>query len=351
MFLEIYDGELSARSLQLLAGLGLGLIFGIAAQISRFCLRRGLASDDGPDYSALAVWITAFAVGVIGYQSAAAFGLVDLSAHRFGSTSISPLAIAIGGVMFGAGMVLTRGCISRLTVLTGSGNLRAATVLVLFAITAHATIKGVLAPLRVWIGGFETTLPFNSLANTPATGALAAILFAAIAAVAVKRSNARTRDVLLGGVIGLVAIAGWMATSTALFDEFEPLPVQSAAFTLPWSDSLFWVVAATSIPAGFGVGWVGGVLAGSFGSAALRGELQLQSFETPQQTLRYVSGALLMGVGGVLAGGCTIGAGLSGGASLSIAALMALAAIAAGALGTRAVLNTGLHTQRRVLAR
>ena len=75
----------------------------------------------------------------------------------------------------------------------------------------------------------------------------------------------------------------------------SPLPVQSAAFTLPWTDGLFWLIASTAIPAGFGVGFIGGVLGGSFVSAALRGELQLQSFSTAPETLRYVAGGGLMG--------------------------------------------------------
>jgi uncharacterized membrane protein YedE/YeeE len=47
---------------------------------------------------------------------------------------------------------------------------------------------------------------------------------------------------------------------------------------------------------------------------------------------RSLSGAALMGVGGVFAGGCTVGAGLSGVATLSVAALLALGSIVAGML-------------------
>ena len=45
-----------------------------------------------------------------------------------------------------------------------------------------------------------------------------------------------------------------------------------------------------------------------------------------------------MGVGGVLAGGCTVGADLAGIASLSIAAIIELAAIALGGWAMRALL-------------
>ena len=158
---------------------------------------------------------------------------------------------------------------------------------------------------------------------------IAAVLFLTV--LLIQRARPRATDLALGATIGLVAVSGWVATSTLLFDDFDPLPVQSAAFTLPWSDSLFWVIASSAIPAGFGVGFISGVLAGSFLSAALRGELKLQSFSSGSETLRYLAGGALMGVGGVLAGGCTVGAGLSGSAIGSVAALLALLAIVTGA--------------------
>lgn len=335
MLLELYDWGLEARTLQVIFGLALGLAFGVAAQISRFCLRRAAASDAGADGSAGAVWLTALAVAVGGFFLASFFGLVDLSEHRYLSTSISVPAILLGGAMFGAGMVLTRGCISRLTVLSASGNLRAVAVITVFALVAHATLKGVLAPVRTFVGAFQTELPVASLAEIAgAAPIIIAVLFVAAMALA-QRSGARWRDVALGGVVGLVAVGGWMTTSVLLMDEFEPLPVQSAAFTLPWSDTLFWTIASSAIPAGFGTGLIGGVLLGAFASATLRGEARLQGFESPRQAGRYLLGGSLMGVGGVLAGGCTVGAGLSGGASLSIAALLALAAIILGAVATR----------------
>jgi uncharacterized membrane protein YedE/YeeE len=64
----------------------------------------------------------------------------------------------------------------------------------------------------------------------------------------------------------------------------------------------------------------------------------LQSFDSPSETLRYASGGAMMGLGGVLAGGCTVGAGLSGGAMLSLSALLALAAIITGGIITRHLL-------------
>jgi len=123
-----------------------------------------------------------------------------------------------------------------------------------------------------------------------------------------------------------------------LQDEFDPIVMQSLSFTAPAADLLFWTVASSAIPAGFGVGLIIGVVIGAAASALGKKEFNWQSFETPKQTGRYFLGATLMGVGGVLAGGCTVGAGLAGIASLSIAAIIALGSIALGGWAMQALL-------------
>jgi uncharacterized membrane protein YedE/YeeE len=124
-----------------------------------------------------------------------------------------------------------------------------------------------------------------------------------------------------------------------LQDEFDPIVMQSLSFTAPAADLLFWTVASSAIPAGFGVGLILGVVLGAAATSLSKREFQWQSLETPKQTGRYFLGGTLMGVGGVLAGGCTVGAGLAGIASLSIAALLALASIALGGWAIRALLS------------
>ncbi len=337
MLLETYGLSIDPRLSQVIAGLILGTVFGIAAQISRFCLRRAVAGPPAERASAGAVWLTALATAVLAFAIVGWTGLLNLDGHRFLSANLPVAALLVGGLAFGTGMVLTRGCISRLTVLSATGNLRALTVLLIFAIAAHATLKGVLAPLRTGLGEVTLTAPLGSLSETAIGVPLLLVLVAGFAVFLVRRARPHLGHLTLGAVIGLVAVAGWLVTSFLLFDEFDPLPVQSAAFTLPWSDTLFWTIASSSIPAGFGVGFIAGVLGGSFVSAAVRGELALQSFENGGQTVRYVAGGALMGVGGVLAGGCTVGAGLSGVATGSLAALIALGSIVAGGWATAAL--------------
>ncbi|NNE89316.1 MAG: YeeE/YedE family protein [Silicimonas sp.] len=338
MLYDLFDTEITPLFASVLLGIGLGALFGAAAQISRFCLRRGVV--EGPERSqAAGVWLTALIVAVLGTQLTVWRGGLDFSEHRFFVSEIPALAIAVGGLLFGAGMVLTRGCVSRLTVLSATGNLRAATVLVVFSIVAHATLKGLLAPIRVSAGSVTVDTGVVSLADLPGGAPLwTAAIVVGLGAI-VWRSGARPLHLALAAVIGALVPLGWFGTGIFLFDDFDPIALNSLSFTAPWADTLFWSVASSAVPAGFGVGLVGGVLVGSFLSAAARGELELQSFDAPRQTLRYVSGAGLMGFGGVLAGGCTVGAGLSGVPTLSFAAVLALLAIIVGARITDRVLD------------
>ena len=339
MFETLELGDITARQASVGLALALGLAFGLLGERTGFCFRRAVIGADRR--AALGVWAAALGVAVLGTQLAVARGWIGFDAHRFMASDLPILAIALGGLAFGAGMVLTRGCLSRLAVLSGTGNLRALIVLGVFAVVAHATLKGVLAPLRTQLGAVTVDLgALTSLAALPGGAGLWSGVIAVAAAGLVWRAGAGVWPLLGGAAIGLLVPLGWVGTGYVLYDDFDPIAMQSLSFTAPAADSLFFVVASSAIPAGFGVGLVGGVLIGALISAWLTGRFRWQSFESPRQTGRYLAGAGLMGVGGVLAGGCTVGAGLSGTASLSVAAFLALAAIALGALLTNAVIRS-----------
>ncbi|SEK69905.1 YeeE/YedE family protein [Pacificibacter marinus] len=331
--------DIAPREASLILGLVIGLIFGALAEVSRFCFRRIVAGPRSERRSAAGVWFAALAVAVIGTQFAVAQDLISFEDHRFFASDLPWLAITLGGLAFGAGMVLTRGCVSRLTVLAGTGNLRALIVLLAFAFVAHATLKGVLAPVRTTLGAVTVPLENAALPGNP----LIWTALITIAALAIAlRSGARTRDLILGALIGALVPAAWVGTGYVLFDEFDPIALESLSFTSPAAETLFWGIASSSIPAGFGVGLLGGVFAGALVLSVLFGRFQWQSFESPRQTGRYLAGAALMGVGGVLAGGCTMGAGLSGIPTLSIAAIIAIGSIAVGGTVTARLLRDGL---------
>lgn len=317
--------SLTAPQAAVYVALLIGAAFGALAQVTRFCFRRAIVGADRRQ--AAGVWILALAVAVVGTQAAVAAGLISFADHRFMATDLPVLAIVAGGLLFGVGMVLTRGCVSRLTVLSGSGNLRAALVLVVFAIIAHATMKGALAPLRLALS--EVTVSFNQ-ATLPGDARLWAGLMASVALGVALRSGNRLGTLIGAALIGALVPLAWVSTGFVLYDDFDPIALESLSFTAPASDSLFWVIANTSVSANFGVGLFGGVLLGALLAAVIRGQFQWQSFDSARQTGRYLSGAVLMGVGGVLAGGCTLGAGLSGIPTLSISAILAILSIAAG---------------------
>ena len=331
MFEELGFEELTPITASVVLGLVLGCAYGALAQRSALCLRRGLVGRWSDCLPALGAWAMALACAIAGTRLAVATDLISFEAHRFLASDVPVASALLGGALFGAGMVLTGGCVSRLTVLLGTGNLRALFVLLVFAVTAHAVMKGALAPVREALGaatihGGEAT----ALTVLPG-GEVWPLVLAAAAATLAFFSGARISHLAMAGAIGLLVPLGWIGTGFLLLDDFDPIPVQSMGFTGPMADTLFWTVAATSIPAGFGTGLAAGVLVGSLVAALAAGEFRWQSLEGPRQTGRYLAGAVMMGVGGVLAGGCTVGAGLSGVSTASIAALLALAAMAASA--------------------
>ncbi len=325
MFESLGFENLTAPQAAVYFALLIGLAFGALAQITRFCFRRAIVGEDRRQ--AAGVWLIALAVAVLGTQAAVAQQLISFEDHRFLAADLPVLAIVVGGLLFGIGMVLTRGCVSRLTVLSGSGNLRAVLVLVVFAIVAHATLKGILAPIRTTLGSVTVSLQNATLPGNPLIWA--GVVAVAALAIALRSEN-RARTLIGGALIGALVPLGWVGTGFILMDDFDPIALESLSFTSPAADALFWTIASTSIPANFGVGLLGGVLIGALTAALIRGQFAWQSFESARQTGRYLSGATLMGVGGVLAGGCTVGAGLSGIPTLSIAAILAIASIGLG---------------------
>ena len=338
MFEELGFEELTPVAASVLLGLALGLAYGVLAQRSAFCLRRSTVGRWPDCLPALGVWTMALACAIAGTRLAVAAGLISFEEHRFLAADLPLASVLVGGALFGAGMVLTGGCASRLTVLVGTGNLRALLVLVVFAVVALAAMKGALAPLRTALAAASVPGGGMSLSALPG-GEVWPLGLAFVLALFAVRSGARVSHLAMAAGIGSLVPLGWVGTGFLLLDDFDPIPVQSMGFTGPMADTLFWTVAATSIPAGFGTGLAAGVVVGSLAAALLAGEFRWQSLEGPRQTGRYLAGAVMMGVGGVLAGGCTVGAGLSGVSTASLAALLALAAMAASARTVGAMLE------------
>ena len=141
-----------------LIGLLVGALFGVASQRSRFCLRAATVEfARGQLGPRMAVWLLCFSTAVFWTQAFALAGLVPLEQSRVLAAPGSLSGAILGGLLFGAGMVLARGCSGRLLVLAAGGNLRALLSGLVFAVTAQMSFHGVLAPARDTLAGLWTT--------------------------------------------------------------------------------------------------------------------------------------------------------------------------------------------------
>ena len=130
-------------------GLCVGLLFGFFGQRSRFCLRAAVVEFWHRQFGEkLSVWLLTFSTAVIAIQGLIVLGVLDVSTTRQLATRGSLSGALLGGLMFGAGMIMTRGCASRLLVLSANGNLRALLSGLVFAVTAQSALSGALSPLR-----------------------------------------------------------------------------------------------------------------------------------------------------------------------------------------------------------
>lgn len=322
--------------LVLLCGLAIGLAFGACGQLTGFCLQRGLQERwSGSGGYKLKAFAMALAVALLGTQALAALGLVDLTKSLYFTPSYSWLLVALGGLMFGYGMGLANGCGARALVLLGQGNLRSLVVLLCLGIAAYMTLTGVLGNLRVTLTGYTAISP--GAVAVPAGWARALVALVAAGALlfyALRLDDAlpgRCLNLLGGVIIGALVTAGWYVTGTLGADEFEPVPVVSLTFVAPIGDVIQYAMLATGMSLRFGIVVVLGVVLGSFITALLRRQHQLAGFEQPRQMLRYMCGGALMGSGGALALGCSIGQGLSGLSTLSYSSMLAAGAIVLGA--------------------
>ncbi len=328
------------------AGAAIGVLFGFFAQRSRFCLRAAVIEFVRNTHEGkLTIWLFAFAAAVFLTQSFVVLGWLDVSTARQLAARGSVSGAAVGGALFGIGMILARGCASRLLVLAAQGNLRALLSGLVFAVTAQAALSGVLSPLRLAISGWWTVEggTARDLIATTGIGHVGGVVFGAAwllaAFVWARRQRVPAWRRIGATAVGAMVALAWLATYQVSRHAFDVIPIQSLSFTGPSSDVLMLVLSPPGQPLKFDLGLVPGVFLGSFIAAALFGELKLEGFQGGQSMRRYIVGALLMGFGGMLAGGCAVGAGLSGAAVFTVTAWVTLSTMWAGAALTDALVD------------
>lgn len=350
----------SATQAVVWGGLVLGLALGAAGQASRFCIRGAIADwylfgGKGRMLS----WVLVVAVALAGTQALIAAQVFAPERTVAASPRLLWASTLVGGLMFGYGMVLAAGCPQRSLVKAGTGNLRAIVTLLVAALGAQMTLRGVFAEARtktvdswgVQLAGPQDLGSILSAWSGLGAGTLrgaAVLLFVVAAATWLWRQRAQMEPVQWGAsiAIGLLVPAAWWLTGQIGYLPEHPETLEAAwmgtasrrpealSFTAPLASAAdlltYW--SDKNTVATFGVTMALGVLIGSHVSARLRGEVKLESFANAAELRDHLVGGLLMGVGGVTALGCSVGNGVTGLALLSVGAVFAVAGIVGGAL-------------------
>lgn len=352
MNFEALITQFGEEYLLLLGGLVIGIIFGLAAQQSRFCLRAAtMEVAHGQPGNRLAIWLVTFSIALIATQLLIIGGYFDTNGLRQFSNRGSLSGAIIGGLLFGIGMALSRACSGRMLILTGGGNLRALLTGLVFAVAAQASLEGILAPLRTEIGSWWTIDgPSRNLIGVTGIGNWGALVFSitwlVLGVYMVRKHAVSAYTVIMGTVVGIMIAAAWWFNFGVASSSFEVIPVHSLSFASPTSDTLMYFLSPPGGALSFDLGLIPGVLLGAMVGSVFGRTFKLEGFHDPRTMIRYMIGGCFMGFGAILAGGCAIGAGVSGASVFAITAWLTLWSIWLGAVITDIVVDRWLFKKQ-----
>lgn len=348
----------------------IALVLGAVAQKTRFCT-MGAVSDwvNIGDTGRMRSWVFAMAIAMTGVVVLEATGTVMLTGDTFPpyrSASFAWLRYIAGGLLFGIGMTLGSGCGNRTLVRIGGGNLKSLTVLLAAAVCAYLMMWTPLFEMAFWPWIQATTIDLAQHGMpTQEVGSILAGMFglepsrtlnltlAALVALALFVWIFRSRDftgsfdhVLGGAVVGLAVLAGWYITGGPIgqawkeYAEFAsevPSRVQTQSFTFisPMGDGLRYLMNPGKLSLlNFGIAALSGVILGGFLYAIATKGFRYERFFTFRDFANHVAGGALMGTGGVLAMGCTVGQAITGVSTLAMGSILAFFSIVIGCAGT-----------------
>src|SRR6218665_1462461 len=343
------------------AAFGLAVLFGAIAQRTHFCTMGAVADIvNMGDWARMRMWVLAMGVAMLGFNVMVGLGWLDAGKSLYAAPRLLWLSAIVGGLMFGFGMVLASGCGSKTLVRIGAGNLKSLVVFIVMGVAAFATLKGITAVLRVaTVDAVAVNLstgqdlpsllaPVLGVAKQDLALWIGGVLGLSMVGWALMRAEGRSADVLLGGLGSGAVIAGiWWVTGRLGYVAEDPNTLQEAfvgatsaqrmealSFVAPVAYTLDWLMFFSDKSKVLTIGIVStvGVAVGSCLYALASKSFRWEAFRGVEDLGNHLVGALLMGVGGVVALGCTIGQGLSGVSTLSLGRFIALAPIVAGAV-------------------
>jgi uncharacterized protein len=329
----------------------LGLALGALMQSTHFCTMGAIADAyNFGSWERARMWGLALGIAILGTQTLAALNLIDLSKSIYTGGKLFWLSYLLGGGLFGFGMVLAGGCAGKTLLRMGSGSLKGLVVFLVMGLTAYMTLRGVLGVLRVNV--IELALINLPAQDLPRLLGLnhwyAGVVVGGILLFwALYKPEARTLTQLIAGLgIGFVIVTAWYVSGHLGYVADHPETLQEAflatnsgrmeglSFVAPmayWLD--FGVLYSDkSKVASFGMMAALGVVLGALLVSLRRKNFRWEGFGNTRDLAQHLIGGVMMGFGGVLAVGCTVGQGLSGASTLALGSWMTLAAIVGGAI-------------------
>lgn len=369
---------LSSTQQILLWGLGIAMVMGAVVNKTNFCT-MGAVSDlvNMGDTGRIRSWFFAIAVAIGGVLLLQWTGGAKMSMVASNSTSFPPYLTAslawprylVGGFLFGVGMTFGSGCGNKTMVRIGGGNLKSLLVFAMMGFGAYLmmyTNFGYQVFLRWMQPAFIDLSTYGS--NTQGIGDILSGLFGmssagqassvvgivlcvALIAWAFKSKDFRSSfDNILGGlVVGLAVVVAWWVTAgplgqqwqnDAAFMDVPPAAVGAQSFTFVSPSGQFSYYLTSGFAKNlvtFGMMAAGGVVLGSLLFALATRRFRFEWFSSWSDFARHLVGGFLMGVGGVLGMGCTIGQGVTGVSTLALGSYMTLGSIIFGSALTMKV--------------
>lgn len=346
-------------------------VMGAVVNKTNFCT-MGAVSDwvNMEDLGRMRAWMLAMAVAILGVVILEASSKISLPSNTFPpyrTANFAWLRYLLGGVMFGVGMTLASGCGNKTLIRIGGGNIKSIVVLVIASFMAYLMLWGEdpFAPgegiftnyFSPWLDMATISLSSNGF-NGQELGALVGgfmgkedtsglntgigiVVALAMLAFIFKSSDFRSSfdNIFSGTLIGVAVIIGWYVTGGSMgaewkeYADFAPeIPsrvlVQSFTFISPMGDTFRYLMQPSKLSfINFGVVALAGVIVGSLVYSLVNGSFRIEWFANKSDFINHAVGAVLMGVGGVLSMGCTVGQGITGVSTLALGSFLTLVAI------------------------
>ena len=314
-----------------LLGLIVGLFFGIIGQKNQFCFSGSIKdyvltkSTRRAGSVLMAIIVAIVSTNVITYL----FDL-DLTNTNFFRENINYFSIVIGGLLFGIGMMLADGCSGRHLIKFAQGDNKSLVVIIFIGIFAYASTKGILHNIVFSISTNDTFVLWSSfISNVQMNIYLVLFLLFALLAFVIKKFK---RIFLLKDGIGIGLLIGisWYITGVIGSESIDRL-IDITGITVVYPSAktleLFSYYEVNNLT--FSICIILGIIIGSFLMSQKNKKYSFgctNNIKTNELKYSMIGGSL-MGIGGVMAIGCTIGQGLTGLSTLAFASLLAILSI------------------------